>query len=101
MKHQVTSNYYFDYSPVFDPDGKYLYFFTNRNMQPVYSDMDNSFVYSNSTQIAAVPLTLEVKENPGELSQGIDAQLNRAIEWVNEKLKTYKGKPDHQDYEKR
>ena len=44
---------------------------------------------------------IEVKENPGELSQGIDAQLNRAIEWVNEKLKTYKGKPDHQDYEKR
>jgi tricorn protease len=58
-KYQVTSDYYDDASPVFDPDGKYLYFFTGRNLRPVYSDLDNSFVYPNSTKIAAVPLSLE------------------------------------------
>ena len=29
--------------PVFDPDGKYLYFLSNRTFDPVYSDFDNSW----------------------------------------------------------
>ncbi len=56
-KHEATSSYYNDFNPVFDPDGKYLYFFTQREMKPVYGDFDNTFTYPNSTQIAAVPLT--------------------------------------------
>ena len=58
--HQVTSGYYTDSSPVFDPGGKYLYFLTNRNFNPVYSDFDNSWIYSNATQIAAVTLTKDI-----------------------------------------
>ena len=58
--HQVTSGYYGDTSPAFDPDGKYLYFATNRTFNPIYGDIDNSFLYANSTSIAAVPLTEEV-----------------------------------------
>jgi tricorn protease len=54
--HQVTSGYYNDVNPVFDPDGKYLFFLTNRSFNPVYSDLDNSFVYPNATNIAAVAL---------------------------------------------
>ncbi len=57
---QVTSGYYSDTMPSFDPDGKYLYFLTNRNFDPVYSDMDNSWVYPNATQIAAASLTGDV-----------------------------------------
>jgi tricorn protease len=57
--HQVTTGYYSDSSPVFDPDGKYLYFLTNRNFNPVYSDFDNTWIYPNSTQIAAVTLLKE------------------------------------------
>ncbi len=56
---QVTSGYYNDMSPAFDPDGKYLFFLTNRNFKPVYSDFDNSWIYPNATQIAAVSLTTE------------------------------------------
>ncbi|HUI29335.1 MAG TPA: PDZ domain-containing protein [Candidatus Acidoferrales bacterium] len=55
--HQVTSGYYNDDAPCFDPDGKYLYFFTNNTFAPVYGDMDNTFIYPNSTRIAAVTLT--------------------------------------------
>jgi len=58
--HQVTSGYYGDANPVFDPDGKYLYFSTNRTINPVYSDIDNTFIYPNSTNIAAVTLNNEV-----------------------------------------
>ncbi|MBN1272975.1 MAG: PD40 domain-containing protein [Candidatus Aminicenantes bacterium] len=58
--HQVTSHFYFDYQPVFDPDGKYLYFFSNRTFQPIYGDTDNSFLYANTTNLVAVSLTPEV-----------------------------------------
>ena len=54
---QVTSGYYQDYAPSFDPAGKYLYFLTGRNFSPVYSNVDNSFIYPNTTQIAVVSLT--------------------------------------------
>lgn len=57
---QVTSGYYSDSNPAFDPDGKYLYFLTNRNFNPSYSDLDNSFIYANSTNIAAVALTNDI-----------------------------------------
>ncbi|WP_337866496.1 PDZ domain-containing protein [Ignavibacterium sp.] len=59
--HQVTSGFYSDSNPVFDPDGKYLYFLTNRNFNPVYSDFENTWIYPNSTQIAAVTLQRETQ----------------------------------------
>ncbi len=55
-RHQVTSGYYDDRQPVFDPDGKYLYFLSSRTFTPSYSDLDNSFIYANSTNILAVSL---------------------------------------------
>ncbi|HKJ42764.1 MAG TPA: PDZ domain-containing protein [Sunxiuqinia sp.] len=55
--HQVTSGYYDDQSPVFDPDGKYLYLLTNRTFKPMYGDVDNSFLYANATNVAAISLT--------------------------------------------
>lgn len=58
--HQVTSGYYNDANPVFDPDGKYLYFTTNRTFNPLYGDIDNAFIYANTTNIAAVALTEDV-----------------------------------------
>src|SRR5690606_30823053 len=53
---QVTSGYYDCYSPVFDSEGKYIYTFTNQNFSPSYSDIDNTFIYANSTQLAAISL---------------------------------------------
>ncbi len=58
--HDITSGYYNDSSPVFDPDGKYLYFLTNNTFSPLYSDMDNTFIYPNSTRIAAITLRTDV-----------------------------------------
>lgn len=55
---QLTSGYYNDDYPVFSLDGKYLFYVTNRRMSAVYSDMgDGTWVYPNSTQIAAIALT--------------------------------------------
>ncbi len=54
--HQVTTGYYNSNSPVFDPGGKYLYYFSNDNFHPIYSDMDATWIYPNSTSIIAVTL---------------------------------------------
>ncbi|MCU0412462.1 MAG: PDZ domain-containing protein, partial [Bacteroidetes bacterium] len=54
---QVTSGYYSDANPTFDPDGKYLYFLTGRTFNPVYSDLDNSWIYPNTTSIAVTTLS--------------------------------------------
>jgi tricorn protease len=53
---QVTSGYYDCSNPVFDTEGKYLYVTTNQNFQPSYSDIDNTFIYANSTQPAVITL---------------------------------------------
>src|SRR6188474_423321 len=63
--HPVTHGFYECNSPVFDPEGKYLYFFTNQAFKPDYSDIDNTFIYSNTTQIAVVSLK---KETPSLLA---------------------------------
>ncbi|MDX2432463.1 MAG: PDZ domain-containing protein, partial [Bacteroides sp.] len=57
---QITSGFYDDSNPIFSQDGKYLYFLSNRNMQATYSDMgDGTWVYPNSTQVAALSLLAE------------------------------------------
>jgi tricorn protease len=54
--HKVTSDFYNDNSPVFDPDGKYLYFYSDQSFTPVYGDMDDTWIYPNSTGIYALTL---------------------------------------------
>jgi tricorn protease len=60
VRHQVTTGYYGATDPVFDPEGKYLYFQWNRSMVPSYSAFQGTWIYANPTQIAAVPLRADV-----------------------------------------
>jgi len=60
--YQATSGYYNDFNPVFDPTGKYLFFATNRNFSPVYSNFDNTWIYPNSTQLAVATLNPSTPE---------------------------------------
>ena len=53
---QVTDGFYNCGDAVFDAEGKYLFISTNQTFNPYYSDIDNSFIYGNSTQLAAIPL---------------------------------------------
>lgn len=60
-RHQVTSGFYSDDDPVFDAEGKYLFLTTKRKFSPNYSSMQNTFIYPNSTMLAAIPLTSEIE----------------------------------------
>ena len=53
---QVTDGFYDCSNPVFDTEGKYIYLFTSQSFNPSYSDIDNSFIYANAGQVAAISL---------------------------------------------
>ncbi|MFZ2900576.1 MAG: PDZ domain-containing protein [Saprospiraceae bacterium] len=57
---QATSGFYNDLLPSFSPDGQYLFLLTNRSFTPVYSDFDNTWIYPNATQLAAIALRADV-----------------------------------------
>ena len=58
---QLTSGYYSDSSPAFSAGGKHLFFATNRTFNPIYSDLDNTFIYPNTTNIAVATLNASVE----------------------------------------
>jgi len=89
-RYQVTSNFYNDSQPVFDPGGKYLYFFSNRTFSPIYGDMDNSFLYANTTNIVAVSLKPDI---PSLLAPRNDEEEQKKEE-AEEKEKSQKEEAD-------
>ncbi|MCP3980928.1 MAG: peptidase S41 [bacterium] len=102
--HQATSGFYSDAVPAFAPGGKYLYFMSNRNFGPSYSDVDNSWVYANTTRIVAVPLRADVAsplaprndvEGGDEDEEGEDADEKDA----DDKKKKKKKKREEDDAE--
>ncbi len=58
---RVTSGFYNDNSPVFDPEGKYLYYFSDSSFTPVYGDMDDTWIYPNSSQLYAITLAKDTE----------------------------------------
>jgi tricorn protease len=60
LVHQVTSDYYNDAHPIFDVEGKHLFFRSKRAFTPIYSDIDRTWIYANSTQVYAATLRKDV-----------------------------------------
>lgn len=96
---QITSGYYECYSPVFDSEGKYIYTFTNQSFSPYYSDLDNTFIYANTTKLAAISLK---KSTPSLLvpkndSVEIEKNESPASEKQNEKKGNKKSKDSKEE----
>ncbi len=70
-RRQVTSGYLNDQQPTFDPDGKYLYYLSDRVFDPVYGNFDTSWTYANPTRLVAVALRKNV---PSPLSARNNAE---------------------------
>ncbi len=83
---QLTSGYYSDTQPCFSADGKYLFYTTGRSFQPVYSGVDNTFIYPNNTMVAVGSLEentksiIHVKNDAVELDDDDDKDDNDADE---------------------
>ena len=52
----LTSGFYSDFSPRFGPDGNYLFMLSRRRYEPVFGDIDPTFVYAGSTVVSALAL---------------------------------------------
>ncbi len=57
---RVTQGFFDDDLPVFDPDGRFLYYRSKRVFQPMYSESDNTWIYANGQSLIAVPLRKDV-----------------------------------------
>ena len=76
-----------DYNPVFDPGGKFLYFLSERSVQPQGDSFDFQNNFSNATKIYALtlaadtpsPLNEDSDEEPGSLSGPVSPPLTLAI----------------------
>ncbi len=62
-KTRVTAEVFNDSHPVFDRMGDYLYFRSNRHFNPLYGELDTTFVYAGSEILCVVPLRTD-QESP-------------------------------------
>ena len=53
---RLTNGFYDDYNPVFDPDGKYLYFNSNRSWYPQFSRFEDNFTYVLASDVCVATL---------------------------------------------
>jgi tricorn protease len=53
---RLTSGFSDDYNPVFDPDGKYLYFNSNRSWYPQFSRFEDNFTYVLASDVCVATL---------------------------------------------
>ena len=96
--HQISNGFYDDSGPVFSVDGKYLFYLTSRNFSATYSDMgDGTWVYPNSTEIAAVSLTKNVPSLLAPKNDDVESKEekpNKDKPEAKEKKKDEKKKPE-------
>lgn len=74
---QLTAGYYSDYAPAFSEDGKHLFYMTNRSFRAVYSDMDNTFIYPNSTHIAVGTLHKDTESLIAAKNDAVEAEEDK------------------------
>lgn len=93
----VTPSYYSSGNPVFDQEGKYLFYLQNRSFTPVYSPYDYTWAYANAEMIMALPLE---KNTPSLLHENNDMEEIKAEESQEEKSDKNgdkKGKDDQKE----
>ncbi|EDY19325.1 peptidase S41 [Chthoniobacter flavus Ellin428] len=86
----ATSGFYDDDMPVFDPDGRYLYYRSKRVFEPIYSESDNTWIYTNGESLVALPLRKDV---PSPLGPRDDEEPVRREPPVPEKTEEKKPEP--------
>ena len=89
-RQQVTSGFYSDNSPVFSADGKHLFYTTNRKLSPNYSDLDNTFIYPNTTQLAVTTLSKDTESLLSAKNDKVEVEEEKPEEEADKKSKKKK-----------
>ncbi|MFW5966644.1 MAG: S41 family peptidase [Persicimonas sp.] len=111
-RHEVTSGAYLDVDPVFDPKGRYLYFLSYRDFNPVYDDVFFELSFPRAMKPCVVTLREEVDgpfvEKPRPLDDssgsdnGSDGDDNEGeedddtfeidLDWIDERVQVFPGR---------
>jgi tricorn protease len=73
---QLTSGFYSDFDPVFDPSGNYIAAIGYRSFQPTFGDIDSTFTYTDSMLVSILPLTSSVGA-PGDIAWQAPAAIEK------------------------
>ncbi len=84
----ATSGMFEEDAPAFDPEGKFLYVVSRRHFAPIYADVDDTFVYTNSDVLLALPLRRDVA------APGLPKSDEVEIDGDEEKDRTSRGAKD-------
>jgi tricorn protease len=79
----VTTPLRMDVTPAFDPDGKYLYFLSTRDFNPIYDSMQFDLGFPNAMRPFALPLRRDV---PSPFVPSPKPIVHRALEDKKEEL---------------
>lgn len=71
---KISTGFYSDSNPVFDPEGKYLYFYSEREFNPIYSDFQHTWVYNNSSNLYAAVLQKDGKSPIAPISDEVEVK---------------------------
>lgn len=87
--YEVTDDWYGSYEPVFSSDGQYLYFISNRDFNPIYSQTEWNHAYRDMAKIYLVPLTKKVESpfKPKSDEVVIDSKESKTEEEAKEDKK--------------
>ena len=88
--HEITNNRYSSDSPVFSSDGKYLFFVSERDFNPIYSQTEQNHAYLDMSRIYLVPLA---KDTPSPLAP-VDDQVKVVENTPSSQTKGDKNKKD-------
>ncbi len=58
--YKITSDFTDDFLPVFDPEGKYLYFLSNRIFNPIFNTFEHNISYNEATTICLATLQADL-----------------------------------------
>jgi tricorn protease len=76
--HDITEGWYASRSPVFSPDGKYLYFTSLRDFNPTYSQTEWNHSYTNMAKIYLATLSRETADPFAPVDDSVGSPENKA-----------------------
>ena len=93
-EHQLTDDRFNDGSPVFSPDGEYIYFLSDRDFNLDFSSFEFDYIYNKSTRIYAVALKADQPKLFKDKNDVEPVKEKEAEKPNEEPKKDKKGKPE-------
>ncbi len=88
----VTDKWHHSYSPKFDKDGKYLFFISDRDFNPIYNDVEWNSAYKNMSRVYLITLAKDTPSPfaPENNEVAIEDKKDENDEKSDDKSKTIK-----------